>query len=269
MDHRPRVESALRRAAIAAWEAARDALFPPRCLACRAFLAGSAGGRDADDRGSLPALLCEPCREGIVPVGSPLCPSCGIPFHGRAGADHPCGRCIEAPPTFQMARAALVYARTAVDLVHALKYKGKLQLARPLGQLLRRTYELGWHDQPIDLVVPVPLHASRLRDRGYNQTELLVRRWGATAADRTGPPIAAEVLRRTRATAAQFGLKRSERESNIRGAFEVRRPSAVEGRRILLIDDVLTTGSTVEECARQLTRAGAARVDVLTLARAL
>jgi ComF family protein len=215
----------------------------------------------------LAAHLCDACRAGILPVESPLCPCCGIPFRGRVGVDHLCGRCLEEPPAFHQARAALLYARTTVDLIHALKYRGRLELARPLGRLLRSTYDR--RCEPVDLIVPVPLHAARMRQRGFNQADLLVRRWGGSSRDGAGPPVAPDVLQRTRPTAPQFGLGRSEREANIRGAFEVRCPDAVEDRRILLVDDVLTTGSTAEECARRLLHCGAAQVDVLTVARVL
>lgn len=251
----------MRRALRVAWDAVRDALFPRRCAACGAFLPEPLPG---EERTALPAHVCPACRAGVVPVATPLCPCCGIPFRGRTGGDHLCGACIQAPPAFARARAALVYVRTAIDLVHALKYKGRLELAGPLGRLLRQTYEDGWHGEPVELVVPVPLHPARLRERGFNQAEVLVRRWGDG-----GPPIATDTLRRTRATAPQFGLGRAAREDNLRGAIDVCRPAAVAGRRVLLVDDVLTTGATVNECARRLRAVGAAQVEVLTLARVL
>ena len=273
MDRPPGAEPLWRRAASAAWEALRDALFPRRCLGCRDFLpepdAGAGERPEACEPAILRPYLCGACRDGVVPVRSPLCPCCGIPFKGGQGGDHLCGRCIEAPPAFRKARAALVYDRTAVDLVQGLKYKNRLQLAGPLGRVLQRTYERGWEGDPADLIVPVPLHRVRLRERGFNQAEVLVRRWAESPATGSGPPIAADALRRTRATVAQAGLGRQARERNIRGAFEVVRPQAIDGRRLLLVDDVFTTGATVDECARRLLAGGAARVDVLTLARVL
>jgi ComF family protein len=263
----PSAEPAWRRAAAAVREALRDALFPRRCLGCRAFLPEPDGPAAPDLIAPLRPHLCRTCREGIVAVRSPLCPRCGIPFAGGQGGDHLCGHCIEAPPVFRKARAAFVYDRTAVDLVQGLKYRNRLQLAGPLGRVLRRAYECGWQSDPVELVVPVPLHAARLRERGFNQAEILVRRWHEPAPAAAAPPVAAGVLRRTRATAAQTGLGRQARERNIRGAFEVAQPRAIEGRRLLLVDDVFTTGSTAEECARRLLAGGAERVDVLTLAR--
>lgn len=257
----PAPEPLIHRAVRVAWDAVRDALFPRRCAACRAFLPELLPG---EDRAELPAHVCPACRAGVLPAASPRCSCCGTPFRGRTGGDHLCGRCIETPPAFARARAALVYERTAIDLVHALKYKGRLELARPLGRLLRQTYEDGWRGEPVELVVPVPLHPARLRERGFNQAEVLVRRWGDG-----GPPVAADTLRRTRATAPQFGLGRAEREDNLRGAIEVCRQASVAGRRVLLVDDVLTTGATVNECARRLKAGGAAQVEVLTLARVL
>jgi ComF family protein len=263
----PSAEPAWHRAAAAVWEALRDALFPRRCLGCRAFLPEPDGPAAPDLIAPLRPHLCRTCREGIVAVSSPLCPRCGIPFKGGQGGDHLCGHCIEAPPVFRKARAAFVYDRTAVELVQGLKYRNRLQLAGPLGRVLRRAYEHGWQGDPVELVVPVPLHAARLRERGFNQAEILVRRWHDPAPAATAPPVAAGVLHRTRATAAQAGLGRQARERNIRGAFEVAQPRAIEGRRLLLVDDVFTTGSTAEECARRLLAGGAERVDVLTLAR--
>jgi ComF family protein len=190
-------------------------------------------------------------------------------FKGRSGVDHLCGRCLEQTPPFHMARAAFAYDRSLVDVIHCFKYKGKTRLAGPLGVLLWRTFCRFWGDETVDLILPVPLHGKRLRQRGFNQSDLLVRGWKNLARRPDLPPIASGVLRRTRTTRPQAGLGRREREANIRAAFRVRYPDRVRGRHVLLIDDVITTGATVGECARQLLASGAGRVDVLALARVI
>jgi ComF family protein len=189
-------------------------------------------------------------------------------FKSRAGADHLCGRCLEQAPAFRMARAAFAYDRSLVDVIHCFKYKGKTRLAGPLGVLLWRTYCRYWSSEPVDLILPVPLHRQRLRQRGFNQSELLLRNWKHTS-HQAAPAIASGVLVRAAATQAQAGLSRRDREVNIRGVFAVKRPELVRGRHVVVVDDVITTGATVAECARELLSSGAARVDVLALARVI
>jgi ComF family protein len=268
-------EALLRRAFAGAFRACRAAVFPARCLECRDFMAGTdrEGAGEEDVRPDAVALLrpffCAACLRGVMPLDSPLCPRCGIMFKGRSGEDHLCGHCREQPPGFLKARAAFVYDRSLVDVIHCLKYKGKLQLAAPLGRLLHRTFVHHWGGERIDAILPVPLHGRRLRSRGFNQSELLVRGWKEDPAGAPAPPILAGVLRRVRATVPQAGLGRRDRESNIHGAFAVRRPEAVADRHLLLVDDVVTTGATAAEAARVLLKSGAGRVDVLALARVI
>ena len=196
-------------------------------------------------------------------------PALRVMFKGRAGEDHLCGRCGKQPPAFFMARAAFVYDRALVDVIHCFKYKGNVQLAAPLGRLLLQAYVRFWEDERVDAILPVPLYGRRLRGRGFNQAELLVRRWETDPDRLQAPPILSGVLRRVKATAPQAGLGRRSREANIRGAFAVRRPEAIAGGHLLLVDDVITTGATAAECAAQLLEGGAARVDVLALARVI
>ena len=138
-------------------------------------------------------------------------------------------------------------------------------MSRPLGALAKDTFFQFWDGDAIDLLVPVPLHVKRLRERGFNQAHLLIRRW----AKQEGIPFDGLTLSRSRWTAPQTGLSRSERRKNIKGAFSIRHPERIKGRKIVLVDDVYTTGATVNECARVLMKAGAEFVDVLTLARAV
>jgi ComF family protein len=155
-------------------------------------------------------------------------------------------------------------------LLHRFKYGGCVELAGPLAALLRAAFRRHFPGVGIDAIVPVPLHAKRLRSRGFNQAELLVRRWQALHPhDQAGGILLPGALIRRRHTPAQAGLGRKERMVNLRGAFSAGPKDAVCGMRVLLVDDVYTTGATVGECARVLAGAGAARIDVLTLARAL
>lgn len=259
----------------AAFRACRDTVFPARCLECRDFIpetrreCAAEEGAPSGAVALLRPFFCATCLRGVMPLDPPLCPRCGVMFKGRVGDDHLCGRCREQPPAFLKARAAFVYDRSLVDVIHCFKYKGKLQLAAPLGLLLWRTFVRYWGDERVDAILPVPLHGRRLRSRGFNQSELLLREWKNGPAGAQAPPIVTGVLRRVRATASQAGLGRRERETNIRDAFAVRRAETIAGRHLLLVDDVVTTGATAAEAARVLMGSGAARVDVLALARVI
>jgi ComF family protein len=264
------ITHALRRRAAAALAALRAAVFPARCLHCRRLLPVVVPAPDSAgaEWRQLQACFCSHCLSAVTPVESPFCPCCGVMFKSRAGADHLCGRCLEQAPAFRMARAAFAYDRSLVDVIHCFKYKGKTRLAGPLGALLWRAYCRYWSSEPVDLILPVPLHRQRLRQRGFNQSELLLRAW-KKASHQAAPPIASGVLVRAAATQAQAGLSRRDREVNIRGVFAVQRPELVRGRHLVVVDDVITTGATVAECARALLSSGAARVDVLALARVI
>ncbi len=250
------------------------ALFPPRCSACGAWLDPSASDADGDSDPGLAGVLCPDCRQALALIEGPVCTRCGQPFESFAGRDHWCGRCLEASPPYDMARSAGIYGPPLKTLIHRLKYNGRLQMARPLGELLRAAFWKHWRQRPVDAVVPVPLHRRRLRERGFNQVGAMVRCWArpgpeATHAAPVRVPVLEGILVRDRHTVAQAGLDRRERVRNLRAAFRVSRPEAVQGRCLLLIDDVMTTGATVVACAEALQQAGARRVDVLTLARAL
>lgn len=263
-----------RRRVDAVLEALRAAVFPARCLQCRRLLPAAA--RVAGLPEPAPAeedllhpYFCRDCRSAVTPVEPPLCPRCGIMFKSRDGVDHLCGRCMEQAPPYHMARAAFVYDRSFVEVIHCFKYKGKTRLARPLGLFLWRAFCRHWEGQTVDLVLPIPLHRQRLRRRGFNQSDLLLREWERHWPPAAVPPIVSDVLERAKTAVPQAGLGRRERESNIRGVFAVRRPEQVKGRHILVVDDVITTGATAGECARVLLASGAARVDVLALARVI
>ena len=152
-----------------------------------------------------------------------------------------------------------------MESIHMLKYRKKSSLARPLSALARETFFQFWDVDEIDLLVSVPLHVKRLRERGFNQAYLLIRSW----AKKDGITLDGLTLCRSRRTEPQTTLSRPERRKNIKGAFSLQHSEKIRGRKILLVDDVYTTGATVNECARVLMKAGAEFVDVLTLARAV
>jgi len=195
-----------------------------------------------------------------------------LPFSTAAGPDHVCGDCIGGKRPFARARSVFFYKGPVRDLVHGLKYQCRVELARPLGSLMFHLLLRYWKPDQFDLAVPVPLHWRRERRRTYNQTWLLMRSWkeAAAGAGLAGLPFAIEkrALSRMRPTRPQAGLSRAQRRENISQAFEVSRPEMVKNKRILVVDDVMTTGATVEACCRCLLQGGASQVDVLVLARA-
>jgi ComF family protein len=196
-------------------------------------------------------------------LSAPLCARCGAPFEIAVDDDQVCGACLARPPAFDRARAALIYGEISRDMVLALKRQGRRDGLAQLGAWMSGagTDLLA----EADLIVPVPLHYLRLVRRGFNQSV-----WLAAALRRTsGVRVSVDALKRVRATPIQGGLTADGRRRNVQGAFRVRnsRRKLVAGKRILLVDDVFTTGATAEACARELRRAGAVCVDVLTLTR--
>lgn len=232
-----------------------DLLYPPRCVVCRGH-------------SEFPGF-CASCYASILTPASPLCTLCGLPFATRAGQDHLCGSCAGTRPHFGRARAATLYAAHApVDdplksTIQAYKYNRDVSLAPVLAKLLIDHAPLPAEEY--DVLVPVPLHPERLRWRGFNQAHLLARRF-APSRHPTVDPFA---LRRIRATRPQVELSGVARRGNVAGAFRAPQPNRISGKRILLVDDVYTTGATVNECSRVLLEAGARGVDVLVLARAV
>jgi ComF family protein len=230
-----------------------DILFPPLCHACKGFI---------PDAGAI--HLCESCLAGSPPIASPRCTLCGLPFLTEGGIDHPCGGCIQDPPSFAAARAAVLFEGPVRDLVHSFKYGRKVHHCRPLGLLTARHIEAFAVSCRADLIMPVPLHVKRLRERGFNQAVLL----GEVLAKQWRLPLSRNNLRRIRWTEPQINLSAGERRANVRGAFAVRDADSVRNKRVILVDDVYTTGSTAAECARSLKKAGAEAVFVVTVARA-
>jgi ComF family protein len=206
-------------------------------------------------------------------VKLPFCLACGFLFKSKEADDRLCGDCITSPKKFRVARAPVVYDEAFMNLVLNLKYHSKIQLAKPLGGLLLVAFLQYWDAGDIDIVIPVPLFQKRFKQRGFNQAFVLIQNWEDLAeelnVDLTGLHIERQALVRNRPTATQTGLGRKERMDNIKNAFSVPESHKITGKRILLVDDVYTTGATVDECSRELLKHGAACVDVLTLARAM
>jgi ComF family protein len=213
----------------------------------------------------LAAYCCPDCVSSFTAISSPICRRCGIMFKSRQGQDHLCGDCITQPKEFRIARAAVAYDHQLMAVMHRFKYAGKIQLAGPLGGLMHKAYMRYWDREKVDLILPVPLHNLKFRKRGFNQSYLLIRRWKSICAPMVGEvaglAVNTDVLIRSKATVSQTGLGRQQRLKNIKGAFRVKIPEKVIAKKVLLVDDVYTTGATVNECARVLLKAGAERVD--------
>ena len=231
-----------------------DAVLPPLCLGCNEIV-------------EAPGALCAGCWQRFRFVAPPHCERCGYPFAQDPGAGALCGACNASPPRYRRARAALVYDDHSRRLILPFKHGDRTDIARACGRWMARAGAELLVDA--DLVAPVPLHWRRLLTRRYNQAQLLARM--AVRESRSGPTarLAPDLLRRRRWTGSQTGLRGEERRRNVRQAFDIhpRWRAELEGKTVLLVDDVLTTGATVEACVRALQRGGASHVDVLTLAR--
>ncbi len=228
---------------------ALDIALPTLCVSCR---------EPVDGEG-----VCAACWAKLSFIAPPFCPRLGIPFVYDPGPDLLSMEAIANPPAYQRARAAVRYDEVARTLVHALKYQDRTDLAPAMGRWMARAGRELLNDA--DVLVPVPLHWRRGWSRRYNQSGALARVIGQQSAVK----VAAEALRRVRATEQQIGLSRAQRATNVQGAFRVApdRMADIQGRRVVLIDDVLTSGATTDACARALLRAKAAQVDVLVFAR--
>lgn len=231
------------------WKELFNFLFPRTCGVCKADVPAEAE-----------FSLCGVCRAAVPRWDGLVCVICGVPL--RDGGER-CFVCRSTARGFQRCRSVGLYEGVLKTALKRLKYEGKDYLAAPLGAMLAED----WAGRPeftrVDRVVPVPLHFWRQRGRGYNQAELLARAFSAW----TGVPLAAKALKRRQMTRSQTDLDREARRENVRDAFRVRDYEEIIGKQILLIDDVCTTGATLDACARALRRAGAKRVLAMTVAR--
>jgi ComF family protein len=235
-------------------------IYPPRCASC-------------DDRLGVAAVvrICKSCMGLIERIPEPICQVCGIPLqHPENVRTERCRACGESPPHFGRARAVARYrpgisedGQVVPSIIRRHKYGRDQSLSRALAECLGGRLPLNGNDY--DLVIPVPLHHRRLRWRGFNQAAL----FGLAIARKMGCTLDVTTLTRVRDTPPQTAQDSNQRRQNVRGAFAVKRPNRIANRRLLLVDDVMTTGATLDECARTLLAAGARTVDVLTLARAV
>lgn len=232
-----------------AGRAALDTLYPPICLACRA--ATSEAG-----------ALCSSCWRAMRFIERPFCDRLGTPFEHDLGEGLLSPQAVTDPPVFQRARAVARFEDgPARRLVHRLKYSDRGELAAPMGAWMARAGADVLAEA--DAITPVPLHARRLWTRRFNQAAAL----GREIARRAGKPFEPALLQRVKATRSQVGLSREQRVQNMQGAFRAAPGASVQGRRIALVDDVLTSGATANAAARALLRAGAAQVDLIVFAR--
>ncbi|MEM9625069.1 MAG: ComF family protein [Pseudomonadota bacterium] len=232
-----------------------DLLLPQRCLGCGAMVEGSDS-------------LCADCWQHLTFIGPPMCRQCGYPLPSTVVDMPVCGACASDPPAFSRARAALRYDEGARGMILRFKHADRTDIGRTFGRMMETAGAELLAD--CDLIAPVPLHRWRLLQRGYNQAALLAQALAYAGSNRGERQVVPDLLQRVQATESQQGLGGDQRLRNIKAsAFRVhpRHRAAVAGQRILLIDDVLTTGATVTACTKVLMRGGAAAVDVLAIAR--
>lgn len=225
-------------------KSAINIIIPHMCQLC---------GSQTDD------YICVNCKQDINFISGSVCTRCGMPFISKESSNHLCSGCIKKKSPFKMARSIAEYNGVLLDAIHKLKYNGKTSLAKPLGLIMAD----GLHLDNYNIIVPVPLHKKRLKERGFNQSLLLARE----ISKKHNIPIDYLNLKRIRWTEPQINLKGEERLKNVKGSFAVENARVFKNKNILLIDDVYTTGATVKECSKVLKKTGAKGVFVLTLAR--
>ena len=228
-----------------------DFLWPRTCEAC---------GQPAGEAGR---HLCWDCQAALPTITLPFCSCCGDPVSGAITQGYVCSPCVDHVPAFDLARSAIRFRGAAQDLLHRFKYSAATHLVDDLARLLDACVAAHYGRESFDAVTHVPLHPVKERSRTYNQAHLLASRLGRLRH----LPLAAGVLERVRPTATQTRLNTRQRARNVAGAFAALCPAWIEGRSFLLVDDVMTTGATVNEAARTLKAAGARRVCVVTVAR--
>lgn len=239
-------------------------VFPDKCLGCGKYI------KESTDH-PLSVCFCRGCLGQTLPVfDHPFCPACGRCF--ESGPDHLCEACLKTPMVMERVRAAFIYKDLIQKALGLFKYQSKLSLARPFERHLFQAFTTHFDMNGFHLIVPIPLHISKARKRGFNQSYFLVRNFSRLYKDACGRPapwrIDIRCLARVRATVSQTGLDHTARKKNLTRAFACPEPGLIKGKNILLVDDVFTTGSTCNAAAQTLVDAGAASVSVLALARA-
>ena len=232
-------------------QAAVSLLYPSTCTICRKHVRAG-------------EYLCDGCESKIVRIVPPFCETCSEPFEGSINTAFSCANCAHRTIHFDAAVAAYRGRSVVRDVIHEFKYNRQMHLRHLVARWLRAALDdERLRDRQFDIIVPVPLHPARQRERGFNQASLLAELLAAHTSIPCKP-----MLKRIRYTTTQTALDRFERIENLHNAFRLRKKTDVRGLRVLLIDDVLTTGSTLSECARVLKRAGARAVHAATAARA-
>lgn len=221
-------------------------VFPESCPICK--------NRSSDHK---IAPFCLECWETIIPYAGPACRKCGAPLVSEQSSI--CGECLDDEPAFEFARSFGLYEGALKKAIGHMKYYGIKRLSKPLSDII-----ISSKLPQVDLIIPVPLHLTRLRQREFNQSALLAN----NMAKGLGILLLLNCLVKERDTMAQVGLSSKERVKNLKNAFAVRKPELIRGKRLILVDDVVTTGATIRECSRVLKKAGAESINVLTLAHA-
>lgn len=234
--------------------ASLDLLFPPVCQICLQQPAGKNLG-----------YVCACCRKGIGWVEPPFCRRCGLPYPGEIDSPFECSNCNREVFHFEWARASVVISNPVLEVIHRYKYQRHTYFEPFLAELLIARAQFELHPSEFEVIVPVPLHPVRRREREFNQAERLALHLSRA----TGIPMNASALQRVQPTRTQTALSRKERHNNVRNAFEIGPSGLASGSSVVLVDDVMTTGATTNACARALRAAGAGRVVVWTLARGL
>jgi ComF family protein len=226
-----------------------DALFPPLCPGC-------------GQRVKANSFFCNECHRSLLFIEPPICQVCGRSFSSKNNLSHICGECLKNPPSFKAARSVFIYNEPIKKAISNFKFKGHTNLGGELAKLM--FFHLNGFLEEImpQILIPIPLHIKRLRERGYNQCVLLAKKMAKSLKI----PCESRLLRKIKSTSSQVGLCYTERKKNVKGSFFVSNPTLIQGKRILLIDDIFTTGSTVNECAKVLLKAKANGVWVVTLA---
>jgi len=228
-----------------------DLIYPRQCFAC-----GASAPQDF-------RYFCWDCWADIQPLEPPFCHRCGDPVSGAVEHQFVCYACSGTMPFYNFARSVSRYSGVVGDALRHLKYEQAIWLAPDLSKLLAATVRSEYSKERFDVVIPVPLHATRRRERGYNQSALLAQ----ALATQLETIFIGKGLKRIRPTISQTNLTAGDRLSNVSGAFEIGKSKAIVGRKVLLVDDVMTTGATVNACAKTLKKSGAQSVHVITVAR--
>jgi ComF family protein len=242
-------------------------LYPLKCLKCGAYI-----DPDMVVTKTLETCFCDECMEsGFHPIDSPFCTKCGVKFHNSFDENHICEACLKTPLKIGRARAAAEYTGIIKDAIPAFKYNSKLSLAKVFEQLLFETFIKHYAKQKIDIIMPIPLHKKKLKERGFNQAFFLIRNFKKLYAQNFKKSCLIKIdissLVRIKRTQPQTGFDIQQRKKNLANAFKVVNENAIKNKNILLIDDVLTTGTTCNEAAQKLLKHGAKKVDALVLAR--